>query len=171
MSDYTALVARLEAAADLLDLGGVPGGVGRKELAAMFREAIAALAPPADSAAAITKREQLSDPSKTIQATRLHVSDDHNRAVADALEEGRRAAAAPACVCWLGDKSALLGPSECAVHGWHGAAAAPAQEGLSDAVLLDFWRSVQGPRAELTGPLIRYAALVFAAARRVQEKL
>ncbi len=31
---------------------------------------------------------------------------------------------------------------------------------LTDQELRDLWRSVQGPRAELTGPLIRYAHLV-----------
>lgn len=36
---------------------------------------------------------------------------------------------------------------------------------LSDDLLLQFWRSVQGPRAGLTGPLIRYAGLVADAIR------
>ena len=39
-----------------------------------------------------------------------------------------------------------------------GAASAP----LDDALLLRLWRSVQGPNAGLTGPLIRFAALVRA---------
>lgn len=39
---------------------------------------------------------------------------------------------------------------------------------LPDDVLLGIWQSVQGPHAQLTGPLIRFAALVYreAIARR-----
>ena len=33
---------------------------------------------------------------------------------------------------------------------------------LSDATLLELWRSVQGPRAELNGPLIRFAGKIQA---------
>jgi hypothetical protein len=32
---------------------------------------------------------------------------------------------------------------------------------LPDEVLLQFWQSVQGPNAQLTGPLIRFAGLVL----------
>lgn len=36
---------------------------------------------------------------------------------------------------------------------------------LPDDILREFWQSVQGPHAELTGPLIRFAGLVYAAAK------
>lgn len=36
---------------------------------------------------------------------------------------------------------------------------------LPDSTLREFWRSVQGPNAGLTGPLIRFAGLVYAAAK------
>lgn len=37
----------------------------------------------------------------------------------------------------------------------------PELTNLPDDVLLRFWQSVQGPRAGLTGPLIRFAGLVY----------
>jgi hypothetical protein len=40
---------------------------------------------------------------------------------------------------------------------------------IADAELLTMWRSVQGPHAELTGPLIRFAGLVAAALLRAPE--
>ena len=40
---------------------------------------------------------------------------------------------------------------------------------LSDAELRRLWRSVQGPRAELNGPLIRFAGLVLKAALPVRS--
>lgn len=50
-------------------------------------------------------------------------------------------------------------------HGYSGPCPKPplerAEPTLSDDVLLRFWQSVQGPHAQLTGPLIRFAALVY----------
>lgn len=55
-------------------------------------------------------------------------------------------------------------------HGYSGPCPKPPlpreSANLPDAELLAMWRSVQGPEAELTGPLIRYAGLVYARARR-----
>jgi len=50
-------------------------------------------------------------------------------------------------------------------HGYSGDCPKPPLErsaiNLPDDVLLRFWQSVQGPRAGLTGPLIRFAGLVY----------
>ena len=41
----------------------------------------------------------------------------------------------------------------------------PEPTNLPDDTLREFWRRVQGPNAELTGPLIRFAGLIYAAAK------
>lgn len=40
---------------------------------------------------------------------------------------------------------------------------------LPDATLREFWRRVQGGEAELNGPLIRFAGLVYQAARAQRD--
>ena len=59
-------------------------------------------------------------------------------------------------------------------HGYSGNCPKPPlpkreSDNLPDETLRGFWRSVQGSEAELTGPLIRYAGLVYAAAKANRE--
>lgn len=68
--------------------------------------------------------------------------------------------------CELCGEPMPLGEEMFKFHGYSGPCPKPPQAtglatNLPDNVLLHFWQSVQGPLAQLNGPLIRFAGLVY----------
>jgi hypothetical protein len=74
-------------------------------------------------------------------------------------------------VCGLCGEPMPAGEEMFKFHGYSGSCPKPPlpkeqPESLSDDRVRELWRSVTGPHAELTGPLIRFAALLFEAGRK-----